>query len=247
MTIVFNIRTEHAKEPKLSGAILLYGVDGKNAFATVHQVQVSANRRPVILAGKPLTLRASRTILSSLSKNAVGGGGYLPECVLMANGDEMMWYEPPQVRHLGFKVLREASEQKLGTLAGPAPTPGVIFHVSGNDWRVFAYTAEGRPTPETLLFHAPTFNTYEDGRICVGSARTPTTNTADSIRAWSEAFWQSNFTHPNYDGVVNYRGDAPALWRDAMAGKFGDRFPTRVLKPYRSKVGEYIERSRRQQ
>lgn len=246
MTIHFKIHAERAPELQLRRAILLY--ENRKAangyFATLHDVALSESGKPKILAGKPLTLAASRGILAGLSRDA-HGGSFLPECVLMASADELMWYEPPQVRHLGFKRSTQFPKRSPGTMAGHAPTPGVIFHVGESIWRVFAFKGKGRPSPETPLFHAPTLNTYEDGGICVGTVRTPGATTAECIRAWSDAFWRSNFTHANYDNVVQYQGDAPALWRDAIAGRFRGRFPSRVLKPHGFTTGEYIERIRR--
>lgn len=244
MTISFTIRTERRSEPELSAAILLYGTSGQGAFATVHDVAVSKNGKPTILAGKPLTLATSRSILASLGRN-VHGGSFLPACVLMTSADELIWYEPPQCRHLGFKESTQFPRRSPGTMAGDVPTPGVIFHVGESIWRIFAFKGKGRPTPDTPLFHAPTLNTYENGEICVGTVKTPATTTAECIRAWSDAFWRSNFTHANYDGAVAYRNDAPALWRDAIAGKFGGRFPVRVLKPHGFALCDYIESIRR--
>lgn len=243
MAIPLRVRTERPSEPVLSRAILLYHGNSGGAFATVHDVRVSDQGKPTILAGKPLTHATSRRILASLSRNAAGGS-FLPECVLMTGGNDIIWHEPPQMRHLGFKQSTQFPARSPGTLAGTVPTPGVIFHVSESEWRVFAYTAKGRPVPETPLFHAPTLNTYEDGAICVGTVKTPGSTAAECIRAWSDAFWRSNFTHANYDEVVKYGGDAAQLWRDAMEGKFGGRFPNRVLRPHDFTVGEYIERLR---
>lgn len=243
-TIPVRVRTERPDEPVLSGAILLYQGHTGGTFATVHEVAVSDKGKPTILAGKPLTHATSRAILASLSRNAAGGS-FLPECVLMTSGNELLWYEPPQMRHLGFRESTQFPERSPGTLAGTVPTPGVIFHVSESKWRVFAYASKGRPVPDTPLFHAPTLNTYEDGAICVGTVKTPGSTATDCIRAWSDAFWCSNFTHANYGGVVKYHGDAAKLWRDAMNGKFGGRFPNRVLKPHDFTVGQYIERLRR--
>lgn len=244
MSVQFHLRVERQPEPRLGSAILLYGNHSKDSFATVHQVSIDASGKATLLAGKPLSLGASRRLLTRLLPSA-GGGDYLPESVLMVRGDELIWYEPPQMRHLGFKQSTQFPERSPGTLAGSAPTPGVIFHVSGAVWRIFAFTSAGRPTPDTALFHAPTLNTYEDGTICAGTVRKPSGTTTECLQAWSDAFWKSNFLHANYDGVVKYRGTVTKFWRDAVAGRFPRGFPDRVLKPHGFTLGQYIDATRR--
>lgn len=238
MTIPFKFTVQRPAPLALTRAILLYE-GGERMLATVHEVKAGEGMKPTVLAGKALTARMSRLILQAVSRNGIGVS-FLPECVLMACGDRLMWYEPPQVRHLGFKQSTQFPERSPGTRSGTAPTPGVIFLVEGNSWRVMAYRGEGRPTPETPLYCAPTLNTYQDGAICTGNVRTPASTAAESIQAWSEAFWRSNFTHANYEGVVAYKGDAPTLWKDALLGKFSTTFPEHVLKPYNQTLGEFL-------
>lgn len=234
----FNLTVQRLAPLALKRAILLYE-GGDRTLATIHEVEAREGKQPTILAGKALTARMSRWILQAVSRNGIGVS-FLPECALMACGDRLMWYEPPQVRHLGFKQSTQFPARSPGTLSGTAPTPGVIFLVEGNSWRVMAYRGEGRPTPGTPLYRAPTLNTYQDGAICTGNVRTPSSTAAESIQAWSDAFWHSNFTHANYEGVVDYEGDAPKLWKDALLSRFGTTFPDHVLKPYNQTLGEYL-------
>lgn len=243
MSVQFDLRIERSREPRLSSAILLYGDHALGAFATVHRISVDAAGKATLLAGKPLSIAASRRLLTRLAPPSVGGD-FLPESVLMTRGDEMIWYEPARMRHLGFKQSTQFPERSTGTLAGTGPTPGVIFHVSGAVWRIFAFTSRGRPTPDTPLYHAPTLNTHEDGEICAGSVRKPAGTTVECIQAWSDAFWNSNFVHANYDGVVAYRGSVTKLWRDALAGRFPRGFPNRVLKAHGFTLGQYINETR---
>lgn len=239
MTIPFRISESRPQPLTPTHAVILYeGAD--RAIATLHRVRCDDKSTPTILAGKALSVGMSRKILRALSRNGTGGS-FLPACVLMASGDALMWYEPPMMRHLGFKQSTHAPERSAGTFAARVPTPGVIFLVDGARWLVMAYRGDGRPTPETPLYRAPTLNTYEDGSICAGNVKTPASTAADRIQAWSDAFWRSNFTHANFDGVVDYEGDAAKLWQDARDGQFGERFPDHVLKPYDRTVGQYLE------
>jgi len=226
----------------LRNAVLLYEGNGKSV-ATIHNVSVSQSGKPTILAGKTLTQARSRHLLAGLGKQTQAGS-FLPESVLMTNGDLLMWYEGARVRHLGFKASDQFPGRSLGTRGGRVPTPGVIFLVGERTWIVIAYKGSAGPTPATALFRAPTYNTDADGMICVGSVKVPECTTVDRIAAWSDAFWRSYFTHANYEGVVNYKGDASRLWQDALDGKFGPAFPEKVLKPYHLTLGEYLDKWR---
>jgi PRTRC genetic system protein B len=54
-----------------------------------------------------------------------------------------------------------------------------------------------RPSADTRLKVAPYWNTNDgEGRVCVGTMRTPDSDGVGGIEAWERGFFQSEFTHP---------------------------------------------------
>ena len=69
--------------------------------------------------------------------------------------------------------------------------------VTTKAWKVFAFKGRQRPDADTPLSVAPFFNVWQNGTICVGSARLPKGDQVHNHLAWEEAFFRSYFTHPN--------------------------------------------------
>ena len=113
------------------------------------------------------------------------------------------------------------------------PCPGLVFVVTTKAWKVFAFKGRQRPDADTPLSVAPFFNVWQNGTICVGSARLPKGDQVHNHLAWEEAFFRSYFTHPNIHtprGLTRYRAGPFALWRDLLDGRLS-HFPTRTLVP----------------
>lgn len=236
----FKVHVSETEALKLSRAVLIYEGRNRRAFATVHNCTV-VNNKPVLLAGRAMTPAISRALAIKLNRQQIIGE-YLPENVLMTDGDTLMWYEKPQVRHLAFKKSDLYQNRSLGRRGGRVPVPGVIFVAGPQTWSVFAFKGTERPTPETPLYVAPFYNVDSDGAICAGNVKIPKSTAADRIAAWNDAFFRSYFPHANYTGVVNYGGDVTALWADLLDGKFGEQFPEEVMRPYELTLADLIRK-----
>lgn len=236
----FKVEVSETAPLKLSRAILIYEGRNHHVFATVHHCGV-VNNKPVLLAGRAMTAAMSRTLSAKLNQQHYTAE-YLPENVLMTDGDTLMWYEQPQIRHMGFKKSDLYPNRSLGRRGGRVPVPGLVFVAGSRTWAVFAYKGMERPTPATPLYLAPFYNVDKDGRICAGNVKIPKSTAADRITAWNDAFFRSYFPHANYDGVVNYKGDVTALWTDLLDGKHGEKFPEEVMRPYELTLADLIRK-----
>jgi len=225
----FSVNIGRQEPMCLQRAILIYGRRHEQTFATVHDVAM-VNNKPTILAGRAMTSAMSRRLTEKLGSQKLLGS-YLPANVLAVDGDWLMWYEPPQMRHAGFKQSDLYPKRSLGRRGGKAPMPGVVFVASRYRWYVYGFKGNERPAPDTLLFQAPFYNVDQSGQICAGNVEIPKSTTAERIAAWNDAFFRSYFAHANYDGVVNYKGDVTALWRDLLDGQFGAELPEEAMKP----------------
>jgi len=122
--------------------------------------------------------------------------------------------------------FRQGSE--LASFTGKLfPHPALLFVVRDGALFVRALPTNERPQARTKLSAAPYWNIDADGAVCAGTMRTPKSLTVESIAAWQQAFFQSEFTHPGGAGRLTKRkGGTTALWK-SLAGK--KTFPRSTL------------------
>lgn len=222
----FHLHLHDAACLTLAQAILIYRArsnGNETAYASVHEVAVQGGR-PTIQVGKPVTPRAALRLAHAIApKTALVG--YLPGSVLYADGDTLVWWCPPQQRHIAFRC----PETLLGERSAVVAHPALVFMVSNAKWMVWAHKGRSRPLPDSPMWQAPYFNVGADGAICRGNVATPNGSTTDKIGAWEEAFFRSYFTHPNRPkGLVRHAGGAYAFWLQ-MIEQAVKYFPQRAL------------------
>lgn len=232
-----HLHLHNAASLMLAQAILIYRAHRNgngSAYASVHEVALQGGRC-VILAGKPATPRAVLRLAHAIAPSTAHAG-YLPGSVLYADGDKLVWWLPPQQRHIAFRC----ADPVLGERSGVVPHPALVFMVAGSTWLVWAHKGRTRPAPDSPLWQAPYFNVGADGAICRGNAATPSGSTTDKIGAWEDAFFRSYFTHPNRaKGLVRHPGGAHAFWLQMIEQQVA-RFPQRALVPAGATLGELV-------
>ena len=105
------------------------------------------------------------------------------------------------------------------------PMPGLVF-VCSPGRAPWAYAAEGRPGhPEETLYRIPTFNVFEDGRVCPGSHSFP-----EDVGRIPESFFESFFstTGDSRRRSQKHPDDLAALWAE-LDGQ--DTYPVNDLVP----------------
>lgn len=116
--------------------------------------------------------------------------GLLPEGVLFvqtaATGPVRIGFYLPPARHT---IRFDGERRKPITI----PLPGFVFVGHGSEFYIWA-TPERPADEHAELYHAPLPNIYEDGRICVGSVKFPSTG-IETIRACAKLFFESNFSY----------------------------------------------------
>ncbi|MBU9212284.1 PRTRC system protein B [Burkholderia multivorans] len=219
----------------LTSAILLYESPKGACFATVHPVEVpERSGRAVIGAGRPVSREALLQALRALNENAAAKAAFLPSTVLGLTSQAVTWWCAPAPRRVFFRC------EELGTRTAVVPHPGLVFQASIHGFRVFSVKNCDRPGPDTPLFEPPYFNTWNDGLVCIGSARVPVNIDVDSISGWESGFFESEFTHPNHGGRrIAYEKGEFAFWRDMLDGRF-EAFPLDALVPTNETVLDLI-------
>ena len=95
---------------------------------------------------------------------------------------------------------------------------------------VFALATDRRPTEKTALYHAPFFNVYEGGNVCMGTVDVNIKNSAsieEFTTAWEDYFFNSYFSHLMEDHNP-IKGNCISLWKKLI--QTGEAFPKEVLK-----------------
>jgi PRTRC genetic system protein B len=225
-------------------AILFHRAPGHSRASpsaiTYHAI-AARNGVPTIQPGRPLSMRDAETLLRTLVGEHEAPMRWMPSDVLAQGDDALVWYVPGTVRPMYFA-------QGTRTLTREVPWPTLIFKACGTNIALAAVKARGRPTRRTPLYHAPLWNVYRDGRVCLGSVQVSPLSGLDSIAECEAAIFDSRFSHGIHRENLRHL-DTPdgadldiahlRFWQslhDAHAGQF----PTQHLVPMRLRLGDWI-------
>ena len=163
---------------------------------------VYAEIRPIVngrlSAGHPVSKKAMHDLLGAFDKQdkdqTALPAGVIPQNMLYADlhSATYVWYTKPGRRLVLFEAKNMATDEYA--------VPGMVYKLSGDRLAVWAFKGT-RPTMETPLLHAPFFNVYESGNVCLGSARHKIEGplTWEKIVEHGETlFWSSRGSHTIY-------------------------------------------------
>lgn len=132
-----------------------------------------------------------------------------------------LWHTPPQVVPLFFK-------EGLGIPSGSASVPALVWKATKHDLRIFSLKDSEKPSLKSCLYHAPFFNLYKDGTVCMGTVNVSIQEHASLetfIKNWENYFFNSYFSHLLIDCAVSV--NIVQLWQEQF--QYGQDFPTSVL------------------
>lgn len=162
-------------------------------------------------------LARALTIQKEKDNNFLHCKGILPSNVLHIDSGKnacVMWYTLEKRRNLFFTDF-------LHIPNGQANAPAMLWQATKNKLTVFALRGNRRPTLQTTLYHAPFFNVYDDGEVCMGNFDVSIKNSAsiqEFIQAWEAYFFNSYFSH-----LVNshnpVQGNPVQLWKELLDSK----------------------------
>lgn len=174
-----------------------------------------------VYEGKPLmqeTLDGIVDVFFDDRQNRSEIKGFIPGNILsyelLPGGKySMIWYRPEERRQLYFA-------ENLHLPSGKAWVPPMLYKASSRGLYVYALKSSDRPKETDKLFKAPFYNIYNDGQVCLGSARIakPKVRTyANVIKYWEDLFWLSEFSslHGNENPT---KSNINTLWK-GMIGK----------------------------
>lgn len=153
----------------------------------------------------------------------------LPENILFIDTSTAdagaIWYTKPKKVRLLFK-------KQLGIPSGTAYIPALLWKATKSDLELFALVENKKPTLKTKLYHAPFFNIYENGSVCMGTVdisigQRHTLN--EFMKAWEGYFFNSYFSH-TLTHIATVKTNLVQLWKEQIASS--RRFPVSVLKQH---------------
>lgn len=207
--------SESNPTPTLTHALLVWTLNDKPAYASLNSVRngvVEHQQKP--LTSKQL-LQFSQNLIEPISKASHKDRlvEITPERVLLSDpvNDLTVWWRPSRPTPQFFNCA------ELGTIQGVCHMPHLVFAKRGSHLAVCAVAGNQRPTNDSPVFHAPMFNTYEEGDICLGGVGLLPIKTWADMEANEENFLRGINTHPNGGHVkTRYLTGIFALWRDLV-------------------------------
>jgi PRTRC genetic system protein B len=214
--------------------LVFYKNDNKeNCRYYVEAFQLDSEGRP--LAAHPLSEPEARNLAKLLQQSDGGrtkghflqAEGILPAKVLYTShsGEPfVVWFTPAAVVPLLF-------QKSLNIPSGPAAVPPLIWKATANSLSVYACKDADRPTVTTRLAHAPFFNLYENGQVCMGTVAVsiPSDCSLEKFMSlWESYFFGSYFAHLLIDHSP-VEGNVVELWKSLVGT--GHSFPLDKLKP----------------
>ncbi|MDQ0107486.1 PRTRC genetic system protein B [Chitinophaga terrae (ex Kim and Jung 2007)] len=162
---------------------------------------------------------------SAIKDEALSSSCIIPANVLhigMGMPRHVIWHTPAGCQSLFFT-------EDLGIPSGTATVPAMLWKATQKTLQVFALRSDQRPTINTSLYHAPFFNTAQDGMVCMGTVDKQIDEwcTLDEfIARWQGYFWNSYFSHANVS-VSPIRDNIVQFWKKHINS--GKPFPSKLL------------------
>lgn len=148
----------------------------------------------------PLSVREAQNLAKALDTREQATKAFLrPEGVLPVNvlhldpsdNGSVVWYTKPKRQYLYFA-------DSLGLENGKVALPALVWKATKKELQLFALNGKSKPKADTPLFHAPFFNLYQKGNVCMGNVNVAIKSAAtleEFITAWQGYFFGSYFSH----------------------------------------------------
>jgi len=214
----------------LSGNALTYELKALSARLKYfgHDYRYEGDGFPI--NGHPLSVKEANALAKSLliaekkQRNFLNPKGLLnPNVVFLKTGNDgfAIWRTPQQKIKLLFT-------ESLDIPIGEANIPALLWKAGKNSLSIFAVQDENINT-NSILYHAPFFNVYAEGRVCMGNVAVKIPNDCaleNFMTLWQDYFFNSYFSHlfGNHQPI---KGNIVQLWQKQVNS--GGAFPMECL------------------
>lgn len=221
-------------------ALVFYEAEEKDAPPYVEHFDMDKNGNPI--NAHPLTVKEAKRLAKDLNVERQDASSFLkPEGLMGTNilqvdpsyGGVVIWFTKATTKELYFV-------ENLGIPNGTASIPPLLWVANKEKVFVFALKSGRRPTINTILHHAPFFNIYADGKVCMGTVDVKikkSSSLKEFTDAWESYFFGSYFSHlmNNHNPI---KGNCVSLWKKLI--ETGVPFPTEVLLPCNKKLKDVL-------
>ncbi|MFH6997402.1 PRTRC system protein B [Flavobacterium sp. FlaQc-57] len=210
-------------------AFVVYQKNSAEKSIYVEAYDMDKNGCPI--NAHPLSLKESTQLASALdtseelTRKFLKPSGLLPKNVLHLNPDHdgsAIWYTPAQKVSLFFV-------ESLAIPNAEAFVPPLLWKASKNTLYIYAMVADKIINEQTALYHAPFFNLYNDGRVCMGTVKVDIKadcHLQDFMQSWEQYFFKSYFSHL-IGNTSPVKGNIIQLWQKLVGS--GKPFPIKSL------------------
>jgi PRTRC genetic system protein B len=197
-------------------ALILFNCKDNQNQTSTYVESYDMDKGGCLINGHPLSVKEANALAKSLliaekkQRNFLNPKGILsPDVLFLKTGNDgfAIWQTPPQRAKLLFS-------ENLDIPCGEASLPAILWRAGKNSLSVFAI-ADEKVKADTLLYHAPFFNVYADGKVCMGNVAIKITNDCsleDLIVLWQDYFFNSYFSHL-FSGHHPVKGNIVQLWQ----------------------------------
>lgn len=211
-------------------ALVFYQSSESDRDIYVEHFDMDKNGNPI--NAHPLTVREAKYLSKALSIETEKNKEFLrPQNILSDNilhinpskNGSVIWYSKSRYENLFFSENLEINN-------GKASIPALIWFANKQSLVIFAISSDRRPTEKTKLYHAPFFNIYDSGNVCMGTVDVNIKNSSsveEFTKAWENYFFNSYFSHL-MNGHNPIKGNCVNLWKELINTE--KAFPKNVLK-----------------
>ncbi|MFI5160522.1 MAG: PRTRC system protein B [Sphingobacteriales bacterium] len=223
-------------------AFIVYEKKESNYENTPYVESYDLDRNGYPINAHPLTnkeanqLAKALTVTEKKQRNFLNPKGVLsPDLIFLKTGNDgfAIWRTPPQ----NVKLLFTDS---LDIPSGRAQVPALLWKASKSSLSIFAITDEC-VHQKSELFHAPFFNVYADGKVCMGNVLVQIPNDCcleDFMSLWQEYFFNSYFSHL-FGQHLPVNGNIVQLWQKLVDKN--EPFPFEILIPNNISINKLIQ------
>jgi PRTRC genetic system protein B len=234
-----NITDKFSKAYLPVKALLLYQEQGSDEFY-IESYDIEKSGRPI--NAHPLSIRESQFLADALntseenSKSFLKPKGLLGQEVIYINSQRngfAIWYTPEMKKHLTFKT-------GLTIPDGIASIPPLLWKATTTSLEIWALKESKRPEMSTVLYFAPFFNIYTDGRVCMGNVDIDIDRSCDLetfMSSWETYFFGSAFSHLLGE-VSPVKANIVPLWQKLICS--GEAFPIKILKKHSKTIKDLL-------
>lgn len=210
-------------------ALLIYGADNHTSGSYVEYFDIDKKGCPI--NAHPLTVREAQSLAKALNTEKESNNAFLkPKGIIgnhilhldTARNGSVIWFTKSSNKDLFFR-------ENLGIPNGQVAVPALLWVANKQKLNIYALKSDRRPTETTPLYHAPFFNVYADGNVCMGTVDISIKKSAsleEFTNAWEDYFFNSYFSHL-MSGHNPIKGNCVNLWKKLR--KSGMAFPKDVL------------------